>query len=630
MIVVGLRMKNWGRFRGVHELDLGPGVWGIVAQDTADPRASNWRGKSSLLWAIRWALFGELPEAWDTIDAAISHGETEMSVDVELSDGSLITRSRSRGKAVQLLATIPTVDGERDYIGDAAQAEILTTIGIGSRDFAATCWVTQRQSAAFILATPADRTAMVTAWLALEPLVAAAKRASSGLVTAENDAAIARRIAQESRGEIQDVVEADLENAVAIAERAIADARTAHDRARSARDAWARWEESKRAEQRLAVAQAELASVTARPPAASDASKVAAAVAEADRTRVAAEQERREVERLRALVRGEFDGRCPVMCTECPSAGIVRASTDAAAEAASAAEKRFRLAKGRHDDALAKMRAEQSAAAAWKAWASEVERRTTAVDVLRASIRPPEDEPAQIEQVPDLGLLGAELERATGALRRFRHVRGVIEARDADAEAAGRRAEVSRHAARILGRGGAQRKIAISALGSIAAMANETLTGAGIDLGVGLVYGREQQGLADVCDCGCAFPKSARAKVCDRCGAARGPKRDDRLYVEMSSRSGAAEDLAGVAIQLAAGRWLRAARGARWDSVILDEPFGALDEANRSAFAGAVAGLARRGWGQAFVVAHSPDVMQALPHRIVITSSGKWSSAEVE
>lgn len=55
---VKLTLTNWYRYRGRHEISLGESVYGIAARTEGDPGRSNWQGKSSLLAAIPFALYG--------------------------------------------------------------------------------------------------------------------------------------------------------------------------------------------------------------------------------------------------------------------------------------------------------------------------------------------------------------------------------------------------------------------------------------------------------------------------------------------------------------------------------------------------------------------------------------------
>jgi DNA repair exonuclease SbcCD ATPase subunit len=119
--------------------------------------------------------------------------------------------------------------------------------------------------------------------------------------------------------------------------------------------------------------------------------------------------------------------------------------------------------------------------------------------------------------------------------------------------------------------------------------------------------------------------------VCTRCQAARGPNLINKLDFVLSDRSGAAEDLAGAALQLSASAWLRAEKGSLWETAIIDEAFGQLDGANRRALGRHLAALlaGRYGFSQALVVAHSSDVLEALPGRIEIEGGPRGSSVRV-
>lgn len=105
----------------------------------------------------------------------------------------------------------------------------------------------------------------------------------------------------------------------------------------------------------------------------------------------------------------------------------------------------------------------------------------------------------------------------------------------------------------------------------------------------------------------------------------------EELEPVISDRSGAADDIAGLALQLSAASWLRGNRSSNWGSVMIDEPFGALDETNRSQLATHLH-LMLSGpdsFDQAFVVAHDARIMEALPARITIRNDGTTSRIEV-
>lgn len=183
---------------------------------------------------------------------------------------------------------------------------------------------------------------------------------------------------------------------------------------------------------------------------------------------------------------------------------------------------------------------------------------------------------------------------------------------------------LARAALTILGKQGAQRKIAEEVLGHIENEANAMLADAAIPLTVHVQWSREGQGLARACEaCGASFPASAKIKACTRCNAPRGPQMQNKLDFVLSDQSGAAEDLAGIAVQLAASAWLREDRKSDWEPIVIDEAFGQLDAANRRSLAQHLGQLI--GGKQALIIAHHAQVLDALPGRIVI-SRGKDAS----
>jgi rubrerythrin len=191
--------------------------------------------------------------------------------------------------------------------------------------------------------------------------------------------------------------------------------------------------------------------------------------------------------------------------------------------------------------------------------------------------------------------------------------------------------KVAREAVLLLGRQGAQRIIAARALGNIERGANVMLASIGIALSVEVRWKSDAQGPAKTCDvCGTPFGSSAKVKLCPSCGAQRGQHSVDRLSIALSNRSGAAEDLAGLAVGLAASDWLRGRRASAWGAVYLDEPFGALDTYHKRVLGAHVAGLLRAGSSQALVVAHDRGLLDAFPSRIIVTGTTSGSAVRAE
>lgn len=631
MRITGIRLTNFGRFRGDQELALGPGVHAIVAADADDPRRSNWLGKTTLLAAIRWALHGVVP--WATLDDAISRGEREMAVDLELDDGTFVSRSKPRGKSAVLRVVVSSGATERELFGDPAQDELNSRVGFSADDFGATVWMEQKAAARFVAARPADRTAMVAEWLSLAPLQDAAARVAARVAAEDRKLDRIRTQLEVMPAETPSIEELRAE--VAGWETRLQEAKAAAaDIAARAKEA-AEYDQAVARRDRLEAERRELEEETARAPKDVAPEQAAEVTERLTLLREASRAARAEHDRLIRLAAGKFDGKCPVICGPCPVADQllserqrIQDATKLAVDAVAKTERDFRTAE--QESAEVRSRRQE-----WSAWQARMQRcmdrvkdlekdsaRDAAVLARGARTRPG----VCVDVSEPAGRLAVAKERLAAAERATAE-RGALLA---EADRLGSEVKVLRIAARILGRGGAQRRLAQEALGRIESTANRMLRGSGIELTVGLVFGRELQGPAEVCDCGTAFPKSATARACAACGEPRGRKRDDKLYVELSDRSGAAEDLAGVALQVAAARWLRAARGAAWGVLALDEPFGALDAAHRPALARALLSLVREGFEQAFVIAHSADTLEAFPHRILIRSTGAWSTAVVE
>jgi DNA repair exonuclease SbcCD ATPase subunit len=178
----------------------------------------------------------------------------------------------------------------------------------------------------------------------------------------------------------------------------------------------------------------------------------------------------------------------------------------------------------------------------------------------------------------------------------------------------------------------AEREIGQATIGQVERIANRLLSSAGVDLTVSMTWGRETQNLETHCHrCGWEYPRGRGVKECEDCQATRAPKYEERLDLHPSERSdGAAEDLAGLAIQLAAAAWRRAEKGISFGVVVLDEVTASLDTANRKAIARVLSKMIREvGFSQAFVISHSNEVSESLPGRIEIVAGKNGSTARV-
>ena len=657
MHVVELELNNWLRYRGQHKIALAPTVYGVVARHRLNEDRSNWLGKTSLMAAIRFALYGQHQRP--TEDAWITNGERDGSVHVRCSDGTVIERRRERGKATRLSVTL---DGRPVASGDDGQRLIEEHVGLTDDDFVATCYFAQKQINKFVVARPADRMAIIAGWLQLEPLQRAEKRVRSSLAALIDDEVRQGVRRDERRKAIVDELSRYFEvDGSALPSRqevgdemvaVCADLRATESAANAVRDekrramvsleGWRRAADDARKHRDLMATAAQIGTddeIAAKV--AKHLQSIEAARGGLDAVTGELRASTDKVKQVDQLRRGDFDGACPIDGHACPdcdamnaNAGINRKLVDDATVVLETVRARHANAKVRVESLTGELMRSRDDAS------RQSSMREQAARYLEASMRiardgaPPDDdlEPAMREADDACGDATAKLREAEGAAKKLDSMYAA-EAADA-ASLVGMRVQIAvkQQAIAILGRNGAQKRLAEGALGDIARMANESLCEAGIDLTISIAWSREGTGLSDECDaCGAAFPKGRSVKECPRCGAQRGPKTVDKVVVDLSDTSGAAEDLAGVVIQLAAGAWLRSRRSSLWSAVFIDEPFGALDPANKCALASHLASLLRGRYGfeQAMVVAHDRGIMDSMPGRIIVEGDDDGSTMMV-
>lgn len=654
MHIASLKLTNWECFRGEHELALGSLIYAITARCGDDADRSNWAGKSSLLRAVEFALYGRHAHA--RANGWISRGEKAGSVELALDDGSRIIRSRT-GDAATRVWFYPRA-GEPAY-GDAAQEAIERAIGLGAEDFRASAYFEQRAMARFVLMDPGERMRIVSGWLRMEPLQRAeqAERDAVSALAAEvekveRSLAVQRELRDRAlrNANAKDLTEVRRDSDACAAD--LLAAKVAYEEARAAVEANEALlaADALRAElARLVEDGKALAAEVERlgQPALTDADvetveeRASRTAADAARFDEEAKRVDRDLAQKRRLAAGQFDGACPVAQIECPARAKINSMRDEHREAVLALTRR-----GADADQAAYHAREDARAA--REDLQDLERKRARLESMReraaslqerieaageASARPREELRAALDRAQgEVVELRTEHEALRRAAEELAGAEVEIDKLDAQLARLRTEQELARASLAVLGKQGAQRRLAEGALGDIEAGANDLLSGSSIPLSVSVRWSREGSGLAQFCDaCGLAFPASAKVKACTRCNAARGPNVVNRLEVELSDRSGAAEDLAGAAVQLSASAWLRADRGSAWEVAMIDEPFAHCDKANRRAFATYLATfLSRRlAIAQSFIISHTPDTVSMIPGRIEVVREGEWSRVRV-
>lgn len=626
MRIAKLRLYNWVCYEGDHALNLGAKAYAVVAKKDGDADASNWSGKSSLLESVTFALYGW--HRYRTEDDWITRGQERGEVELTFDDGAQIKRSRLRGKATKVEVTL----GNRSLNGKEAEAYIAELVGFNREDFFMSCYLEQRAMAKFVLATAADRMKIIVGWFELEKLEAAAElaRMAKSALTAQMGVHLNAKAPEgPTLTELKvKVVETEQKHEASMKAWKAASA-AQHEAETAIRDARIMAETQSEIER----AQAQLAELGEEVPPekiqeyATHESKLAqkgAQLAHEGRTKL-------------HMVDGTFNGTCPVAGVACPAEKqIEKERGRVGAEG--------RLLNQEAADTLAQQRKYQAHVQKLRDQEGRRKLLTERLDQAKRHLAGLQAVTPAFSVTIDLRGHGDAVARTADLMRATRDAateaslayatreaaeRAYTKAQDAVEGLRGSLAALQA-AEKVLGRSGAQRRIAERALAQIETMANVSLSG-GQSLSVRMVWGREGAGLAKACDnCGEPFPASAKVKACDRCGEARGQHIVPKLELELSDRSGAAEDMVGIAIQLAASSWLRSRRNAAWATALIDEPFGQLDRSNRAATGrrfGAM--LQEGGFQQALVVAHSSDVLDSLEGRIEISNIGGRASVRV-
>lgn len=617
-----LTFENIGPFRGKHTIDLSDGVYSIVAQHEDNPERSNWVGKSSFLWLVPYALFGQHTAKAD--DGWITDGESELSMTMLLSDGSVIERLKKRGKPTQI-----EFRGSGLVVRQkAAQEAIDNHIGMSRDDYLATCFYEQKMLSRLVSARSAERIAIVEAWLAedLEPIQNMHAEATLDLSNVSKEIAKLEAFVDHiEENELDRDFGSDGE--LAIAEAEYKSAEDAHQKAVDARkdaELWASKLEMADEFDNL-VAQGQKLKVEYDRIPDNVSTLVEQAAKEKEKAAIVKQKADDEFKRLEVLNTGTFDGTCPVNKKPCPSASWVTSEGVSPAELGVAGKSR----KEAHDE--------------WHRWNANLHNLSHDEKVkvslkgrlaeLRAQANTLVEVANEVEETdgPDIDALDASIvaakDKMLEAKKNLDEVRADIavmkkaqkDKADALAKLKGLKEKRALHveAVQFLGKTGVQQKLGEIALSQIEVGANDLLHSANIELSVRVEWVTHLQGLAKHCHvCGTAFPSSARVKECSSCKTARGKNAAAKLVIELSNRSGAAEDLAGMAVGLAASQWLRAKRFSAWSCVSIDEPFGALDPHNRRALSVHVASMLTRSFDSAFVVAHDKAILDALPKRV--------------
>lgn len=467
---IALRLKGFTAFRDEQEISFD----GLDLFAITGPTGS---GKSSILDAMTYALFGTVERVGRQVGQLVSQGQPRMSVILEFAVGReryRVSRSTTPGRGQTRILLERLVDGGWVQAGEGADrvreadAMIREAIGLDYQAFTRSVLLPQGRFAEFLVGDAKERRAILTELLGLELFERLARRAGELRRAAEVEVVARERLLEEeyagvtsealAAAEAQAEAAREREGALAAAEAAV-------------REVAVRWEAAAREAEELAAIGEDLErSASAAASAAAALGTLAAAVEEAEarvreRAKAVRDAERaleRET-RARAEAEAAWGRAVELAALRATASRLVDARAREEAAAAALAEARAELLAAEAELAAAEEAvgpAEAALAAARAATAEaeaglEAARHAHLVAEVRAQVRVGEPCPVcgtRVERVPRAGRPKA-LERARAERERARareeraataHA-AAVRARDAAATAvASARREVGR------------------------------------------------------------------------------------------------------------------------------------------------------------------------------------------
>jgi exonuclease SbcC len=214
MRITRLRLRNYRVFADELELEVPPGLVGVYG--------ANGAGKSALVEAIPWALFGSSRTGNDQVRTSGVDDESVVEVELE-HEGHLYSVRRTISGVNHTVRAQASADGHQVAEGVRDTNRYLRSVlGLDDTAFRASVFAEQKQLAAFASTTPARRRDLVLKLLGITPVDAARDRARREAKATHDDFARLRGLLP------------DLEALVTASEEARAAAATNHQAAERA------------------------------------------------------------------------------------------------------------------------------------------------------------------------------------------------------------------------------------------------------------------------------------------------------------------------------------------------------------------------------------------------------------
>lgn len=630
-MIRAVRFKNWMCFRGEHIIRLQPKAYAITARYEIDPGRSNMGGKSAIPEAIHFAMTGDLAK-FRKFDANgwITDGEKSGYVQLDLEDGTIMRRERTRGSRTDVTLTLP---GSKPATQADAESAFYKHVGFGSDDSRTIVYFEQDMMNLIIRTEPEARFDVIRGWLGLQK-GEKAEDAASEIVKKRIREVAKLRARRESLMAMMPVetkhtptlAELEAEKITVAAELAVLI---------ETRDAAHALVEDKQLVEKYdaIVVEGKTASDEVNAISTDLDERLESTenyVAEQQTAYLTAKQEAASKKKTSL---GLFDGKCPVADIECPATkrinsdrGTSKASYETAKTKEERAEKAWQTARAGATGVREEARDAVMKRAKYDQLRARASEMLSSVREARKRVKAAAKKKVDLDEIDEqIEVLETRENAARQALaeyhahvKQFASLNEQLETVEKDLlteEKLAAIATVGRTTFRA-----AQRRVAERALDTIGDDANKMLRDAGVDLNIRIVWEHEGKGYAKSCEmCGSPFPSSMKVKRCETCDAERGQNISQKLQFVLSDRSGAADDFSGLAMQLAAGSYLLNLRKSSWAMAMIDEPFSKMDRTIRRAAAKQLLQLVGGGvYRQLMVISHSQDTVDLYPARINI------------
>ncbi len=165
MYLKSLTLKNFGPFRNTNTINFGDEslVTFIRGVYESNPSRSNMAGKSSLVEAIGYLIFGEIRDRLKEVDL-VHYGTDEMTVSgVLVLDGKEVTITRGRTRENKPILDIEGLKGTKTN----KEKELQSLIGLDSKSFFQTYFFKQSDINGFMELAPAERKKLLQTWFNL-------------------------------------------------------------------------------------------------------------------------------------------------------------------------------------------------------------------------------------------------------------------------------------------------------------------------------------------------------------------------------------------------------------------------------------------------------------------------------